>query len=235
MIALIDGDIVCYRCAASAENEVEDIAIWRVDDLMHRILRSTGSDEYEAFISGTENFRKRIDPTYKANRTQARPKWYEHCREYLVTRWGSRVGDEVEADDLIGISQSYYFDGGVPSVVCSIDKDLKQLPGKHYNFVKEEFDFVTPLDAHRNFYKQLLIGDRTDNIFGVVGIGKVKAGKIIDPLSDEKDMYEVVKSLYDEEERFNKNCQLLWIMRKENSHFQSPFTRSQEAETPPSS
>lgn len=231
MIALIDSDLICYRCAASAENEVEDVAIWRVDDAMRRILHNVGATSYESFLSGDSNFRKGIDPSYKANRTQARPKWLELCREHMVMSWKSRVGDNIEADDLIGIAQTAYFEFGEPSVVCSLDKDLRQLAGKHYNFVREEFDFVTPLDAHKNFYKQLLIGDTSDNVVGVRGIGKVKAAKIINPLDNEVDMYEAVQNLYDNEERFQRNCQLLWILRKENEFFISPIKPKPEMET----
>jgi len=245
MIGLIDTDIVAYRCSASAEKESEkDIAIWRCDDLMHSILHNTGSTEYEAYLSGQTNYRKRIDPEYKANRIQPRPKWLELCREHLVTKWSARVCDDIEADDGIGIAQSYYFDAGIPSVVCSIDKDFFQLPGKHYQWeisgttakgttwVKEEQHiFVTPLDGIRTFYRHLLIGDTSDNIVGVDRIGKTKAHKYIDHLTEEMDMYEVVQSLYKDDERLEKNCQLVWILRKENTRWSSPITRKQEMET----
>jgi 5'-3' exonuclease len=234
MIAIIDSDIVAYRCAASAENEVtEDIAIWRVDDLMHRILHDVGATQYESYLSGKENFRKLIDPSYKANRTQPRPRWLELCREHLVIKWTSRIGDSIEADDLIGIAQSSYFEYGVASIVCSLDKDLKQLPGKHYNFVKNEFDFVTPLDGLKSFYRSLIIGDVADNVVGIRGKGKVAAAKLINPLNNEIDMYNIVKDLYKDDERFNKNCQLLWILRKENTPFSSPLEQQHGMETQP--
>ena len=245
MIALTDADIVAYRSAASAENEEDkDIPLHRIDDLMRRILHSTGATEYEAYLSGSDNFRKKIDPEYKANRTQAKPKWLELCREYLVTNWKARVADGIEADDGIGISQSYHFNSGTPSVVCSIDKDFLQLPGKHHQWefggttakgkqwIKEEQNFfVTPLDGLRCFYRQLLIGDTSDNVIGVQGIGKGKAPSYINHLEDEIDMYLAVQELYNDNERFEKNCQLLWILRKENEFFSSPITRQLETGT----
>ncbi|MFI3218035.1 MAG: hypothetical protein QX189_02815, partial [Methylococcales bacterium] len=77
-------------------------------------------------------------------------------------------------------------------------------------------------DGLRHFYKQLLFGDRADNIFGVDKIGKVKAGRLIDPLNDEADMLTTVQDLYDSEERLLINGQCLWIWRKENDLWQLP-------------
>lgn len=213
MNCLIDADIVAYRCAAASENESEDVAVFRTHDLMRRILHDTSATEYEAFLSGQNNFRKEIDPLYKANRTQPRPRHYELCREALVTEWKARVADGVEADDEIGLAATAYFTQDAPFIIASIDKDLKQLPGKHYNFVTLDFSFVTPLEACKTFYKQLLIGDKADNVIGVQGIGKVKAGRAIDPLTFQIDMFSLVRSLYNDDERFYRNSQLLWILK----------------------
>lgn len=213
MNCLIDADIVAYRCAAASENENEDIAVYRTHDLMRRILHDTSATEYEAFLSGQNNFRKEVDPLYKANRTQPRPRHYELCREALVTEWKARVADGVEADDEIGLAATAYFTQAQPFLVASIDKDLKQLPGKHYNFVTQEFAFITPLDASKTFYTQLLVGDRADNVLGVQGIGKVKAARLIDPLHEEIDMFTCVRALYHDDTRFYRNSQLLWILK----------------------
>lgn len=229
MIALIDGDIVAYRCAASAEKENLDVAIWRTDDLIRRILHDTGSDKYEIYLSGHSNFRKTLFPEYKANRTQPRPRFLEQIRERVVLDWHGIVTDGYEADDGIGISNTNYWEQGIPTTICSIDKDLKQLAGKHYNFVKDERDYVTPLQGLRNFYRQLLIGDVADNIMGVVGIGVRKAPRYIpDDLEDEKEMYRVVQELYKDDARLELNCRLMWILRKENQEWNSPITREQE-------
>ena len=71
-----------------------------------------------------------------------------------------------------------------PCVIVSLDKDLKQVPGLHYNFVKKEFDTVTPQQGLINFYTQFLVGDTSDNIRGCTGIGPVKARKAFEELGD---------------------------------------------------
>lgn len=228
MIALIDADIVAYRCAATAENDPSEVAVWRADRLMRDIIEATKADKYLAFLSGANNFRKDILPSYKANREDIqKPKHLEWVKEYLVIEWKATVADELEADDELGIAQTRYNyvyhsmllegqqDGCDQSVICSIDKDLLQIPGKHYNFVKNEFYDVSESDGLRHFYKQMLIGDKADNLEGVTGIGKVKAGKLIDGLKTEEAMANVVCDLYNDADRFQLNADCFWILREE--------------------
>ena len=165
----------------------------------------------------------------------ARPKWLEHLREHLVVEWNASIADGYEADDSIGIAQSLE---PVHSVVCSIDKDLKQLPGNHYHFVNRTWLEISPLEAWRNFYYQLLVGDSTDNIKGCPGIGPVKAERLLRDCLTESTFYNLVaKSFYDvyKEEWFNHlqlNAQLLYVLRKENDTWKPPILEQQEMGQP---
>jgi 5'-3' exonuclease len=98
----------------------------------------------------------------------------------LLTRWGARISYGQEADDSLGIAQSWMTD----TIICSIDKDLLQIPGKHYNFVKKEFLDVSRIEGLQHFFKQILIGDTADNIGGCKGIGPVKAERLLGGLGD---------------------------------------------------
>jgi len=211
MHVLIDADLVCYRCAASVGDGAEDIAHARCDTLVRELIHTTNSEYYTCFLTGQNNFRKQINPEYKANRKDTvPPQWLQSCRQFLVQEWNAIVSDGCEADDLLGITQTE------DSIIASLDKDLLMIPGNHYNWVNDEFTTTTPLDGLRCLYRQMLIGDRADNIFGVDGIGKVKAARIIDVLDDEQDMIETVFSLYKEDvERFIMNAQCLWILQRE--------------------
>jgi DNA polymerase-1 len=210
-IALIDGDILAYRCAASIlqtktkEAEPDDLAILRLDELMYRVLNDTQSSEYKLFLSGSENFRKIIYPAYKANRTQPPPPMLGPCQEFLLKEWGAKFTDGYEADDAIGINHD-----PEKTIVVSIDKDLKQLPGEHYHFVKLEFEIVDEETAELNFWTQMLVGDTSDNVKGVAGIGPVKAKRILEGNSQ---MYETVREMYNDDEQFLMNFRLLRILR----------------------
>lgn len=219
MIALIDGDLITYRCAASAEHDPVEAALERCTELVQRIIKDTEATHYELYINGSDNFRYGVDPLYKAHRKDVpKPIHLEACREHLLTHHNAHMSTEIETDDEIGLLATGLWEVGAPFCVASLDKDLLQLPGKHFNFVKNIFINVSPLEGLQTFYRQMLIGDRADNITGVQGIGTVKAGKVIDPLVDEKDMYDAVMSLYSyDTERFERNAQLLWILKSERN------------------
>lgn len=216
--ALIDGDIVAYRCAASAENDDLEIALLRADKLMRDILEAVGAGSYLAFLSGADNFRKEINPSYKANRKdKVPPRWLNDVQQFLMREWKAEPTYGCEADDMLGVYQTDL------TVICSIDKDLLQIPGYHYNFVSGVHQHVTELDGLKFFYNQALIGDRVDNIFGVDGIGKVKASKLINHLHTEKDMYNTVCKLYNDPDRLDMNLDCLWIWRNENEKWSDRF------------
>jgi 5'-3' exonuclease len=129
------------------------------------------------------------------------------CQEFLLKEWDAKFCHGYEADDAIGINHN-----PENTVVVSIDKDMKQLPGEHYNFVKYEWEIIDEDTAEFNFWCQMLIGDSTDNVRGVDGIGKAKAPRILTGMSKEQ-MYETVKNLYNDDERFLMNFRLLRILR----------------------
>lgn len=214
MITYIDADLVAFRCAASADGASEEHAVARCDNLMREIIHATNAESYCGFLTGRTNFRKQINPEYKANRKgKPLPQWLNSCKEFLITEWNCKVSDECEADDYLGIAQDKT---NATSVIASLDKDLLMIPGLHYNWVKDESTTTSVLDGLKYHYKQMLIGDRSDNIFGVDGIGKVKAGRLIDSLDTEQEMIETVFNLYDEDvNRFLMNAQCLWIMQNE--------------------
>ncbi len=208
MLVLIDMDIVAYRCAASAELDTEEIAILRADRLMQEILYVTQSDSYLGFLSGDNNFRTQIYPDYKANRKdKPRPVHLHSVRGFLASEWKARFADGCEADDMLGVYQTS------DTVICSIDKDLLQVPGKHYNFVKQEWYDITITKGYRNFYEQLLKGDKTDNIPGLAGIGNVKASKLLEGCETPLEMLQVCRDQYKDDDKMELYGKLLWIWR----------------------
>jgi hypothetical protein len=245
-IANIDADIVTYRNAASCEakdkitgeyvvTEPLGIAFARVDKMMRDCLHELAVPEYQAYLSGGDNFRYAINPQYKATRPTYRPQYLQACREYLVTEWGAKVTEGYEADDAVGMAQTD------STILCSNDKDLNMIPGEHYNFIKKERFYVTEMDGIKAFYRQMLIGDTSDNIIGIRGIGPVKASKLIDHLESEEEMFKVVTNLYDlsdtddgdmkADERFWMNVDCLWIWRKYGETFSERYANKQTTGT----
>lgn len=80
-----------------------------------------------------------------------------------------------EADDAISIAQwGCWFQD---TVIASRDKDLDTVPGWHYKWHLGEgrhtpsIYWISGAQGLRNFYKQLLQGDASDNIHGLYNVG----------------------------------------------------------------
>lgn len=228
MIALIDMDLVCFRCSASAENEAYNIALYRAEELLDNILAKTEATEYRAFLSAKDNFRKKVYPEYKANRTAPKPVHLEQLREHAMEKMNAELAENnLEADDMLGIHQTE------DTIICSLDKDLLQIPGRHFqweisgkNWSKPDtFIDQTPLEGLRLFYEQCLKGDTSDNIKGISGIGNKKAKTILGKCKDEQELFNTVYDHYATEDEFIMNGRCLWILRSLDDDFKQHFDR----------
>jgi 5'-3' exonuclease len=138
----------------------------------------------------------------------------------MIKNWEAVVSKGEEADDLIGIAAT---EGGKESIVVSIDKDMLQIPCRHYNPNKKEFTVVSDFDGLKFFYTQILTGDRADNIKGLYGVGPKKAEKMLADCKTEADMYEECLHQYGgEEDRVIENARLLWLRREPDQLWEPP-------------
>jgi 5'-3' exonuclease len=240
VIALIDADTLCYASAAMAEGESAGLARYNANSMLDALLARLNNPPHKLFITGEGNFRYKVYPEYKANRLKVpRPEFLPAVQEYVAKEFGATVAEGMEADDLIGIEQCAYSAAGQESLISTIDKDLDMIPGWHYSpeikrlgvVIKEARRYlVSPTDAIRFFYYQLLVGDPTDNIKGVPGIGKVGAAKMLAGLTEERDLLDVVRDAYDCDEAMLMNGKCLWIWRKENDVWKIPDFGEAEGE-----
>lgn len=177
---LLDNSIETYELRKSLE--VEDIshALSNAKNMLLFLEHSLPGADLQLFLSGKGNFREQVATykKYKGQREVARvPVYKQEITDYLIKHWGAVVVDGQEADDELGILQMK--DEG--TIICSIDKDLKQIPGYHFH-MKSGSVINQPLeDADRMFFLQVMTGDSTDNIPGCPGIGPQTALKYYDP------------------------------------------------------
>ena len=224
-VVLIDGDIVAYRCAAASEDASLGIAALRQMEMMHGIQGKCAGVTTEVYLTGERNFRKEIAPEYKANRTAPRPRHLEDLRELLVVGWRASVTDGYEADDAISIRSHELRNlesQPLSSVVASIDKDLRQIPGWHYHITKEELTYVSEEEAIHNFYVRCLTGDSTDNVFGVPGIGDVRAARALRNCQTSQEKFEACRKLFKDDRRFLKTGRLIHLLRTPEDEWNFP-------------
>ena len=225
-IALWDCDFVVYRVGFASEDDTESIALARVTEFLNEVTyMELACDDYKAYLTGKNNFRNEIAVTqpYKGNRKDfVKPKHYEAIRNHLQ-RLGAVVTEGQEADDAVAIEMTEFPD---KYILVGQDKDLLQIAGEHYNPVKKEFTTITPEIGLRNFYTQILTGDRTDNIKGVDKIGPVKAAKLLKDCKTELEMWEVCVEAHGSVERALEDARLLWLRRKEGQLWEHPLKPS---------
>ena len=171
-----------------------------------------GDIEYY-ITTAKRSHRKESFATYKANRNpkMTMRKWTSKMRTELQKTGFAICSDTHEADDLIATRARELGVGNY--LILSMDKDMQQIEGIHFNYYRkpskevDEHGFkimnpyrglsiITPLESLEIFWKSMLTGDTADNIKGCKGIGPKTADKLLDGLKTEEDFINVVVDTY---------------------------------------
>jgi hypothetical protein len=222
-----------------SEEDVSDM----LDTSINKIVQLSGATDYVCYLSGKTNFRNEAAKyqEYKANRKDSvKPIHYNFIREYIMSNHPMLLSDNCEADDWLAIDLYREFQKADASgdqldcevILCTIDKDLRNVPGWHYNIHHREIDWVLPVDADRHFAMQLLTGDRVDNIPGLsffsdkkVKVGPATAKKFLGEAITKKELYEAVCVAYenhageDWHDKLDNSGLLLWMQREHDEVF----------------
>lgn len=189
-VALIDGDILAYQASTVSERETdwgdglwtlhafEEDAMAAFETQLNGILNKLETESFVIAFSDSVNWRKDVLPTYKSNRAKTRkPMLLKFIRGWARDRFICKEMSTLEGDDILGITATQIPVGDY--VICTIDKDLKTIPGKHYNFGKDEIFEIDQDTADYWHMIQTLTGDTTDGYSGCPGIGIKTAEKLL--------------------------------------------------------
>lgn len=225
MHLLVDSDSLCYAAGFVANEEGQEaLACYQASESIKRILQETQCNTYQLYLSGSNNFRYKIYPEYKANRVDMkRPIHLQTIREHLVGEWGATVTDGIEADDAVVIAQYASED----TCISHIDKDIDQAAGKHYNPTKKLFYDVSDEQGMHHFFWQILMGDKTDNIPGWDGKMRNKVPQFMFPMMDDlafansaEEMLDTILKLHIADPTdIARYMHCLWIQRKEDDEW----------------
>ena len=183
MSLLIDADYIVYKCCAANETEIDwgdevivvssrfSEAYNMVERELFKVANDLGCfDDSILFFTDSINFRKRIDPAYKGHRNRKKPCGYRRVINKLKEEYNVVVMPQLEADDALGI----YATKEQGHIICSPDKDMRQIPGELYDFSNAVVT-ITKEEGERWHYIQTLAGDQTDGYSGVPGFGIKRA------------------------------------------------------------
>jgi hypothetical protein len=222
----------------------EQSEIDMMTNIMIKNIRSgSRSSEYHMYLSGHTNFRNELGKTlgYKENRSgKVKPHYYQYIRDFIEENHPCTISDGCEADDLLAMrmypdflkSKESKRKSDCESIICTIDKDLRNVPGYHYHIVKGKIDWVTPRGANRFFAEQLMTGDKADNIPGLtilsekeVRVGPKWAQNAIQGCISLKTLDKAVRKAYSEnvagdwEGKLQEVGSLLWMQREPGQMF----------------
>jgi hypothetical protein len=241
---LIDGDILRYEVGFAGqpyddtEGKTVPMAFETVKEILENkislILEDTNpdaevvvyltADRALAKAAGIEykpNFRDAVAVTkpYKGTRKNDKPFHYNNLTALLHNSYDCVVSSGIEADDQMGRDQFSSPEG--TTIICSRDKDLRQVPGWHYSWecgrqasvgphFTDKFGslfYTGPLEGKKPkllgygdlfFYYQMLAGDTVDNIPGCPGIGEVNAYRLLSEATSCDEAEAIVRKAYAE-------------------------------------
>lgn len=192
---LIDADVVAYQAAAAGQDvfdfgvgeksvaahpieQVVEDARKRLEDV--RAKFGKGTDMVLCFTDSEGNFRKRILPTYKSNRSGvAKPVHLLAVKAELGKHYKTYFKTGLEGDDIMGILATHPKLIRGDKCIVSIDKDLRQIPGALYNPQHDTFTRQDKIGGDYVHMTQTLTGDTTDGYKGLPGCGPKGAVKVL--------------------------------------------------------
>ena len=203
-LALIDGDILLWKAANACQTSCnfgtdaqpqwvyeadEEGAAAAVRRMVAAIKNRIEASKVLVCLSPTKTkershsmyWRHDILPSYKAHRKgkEIHPLLlHGFLREYFEKHYPCQSEERLEADDLLGIHATDP-SAETENIICSIDKDFKQIPGWFYDTMKGTVTLTNEADDDLEHFMQMLCGDTVDNYKGCPGIGPKKATKMM--------------------------------------------------------
>jgi DNA polymerase-1 len=214
---LIDGSSYIFRAFYGVRQFLSNSkgmptnALYGFVTMLQKVVREEQPD-YLAVVFDTKEktFRHDMYPDYKGNRDEApddlKPQFPYFTPVVEAFNIVSLKQDGFEADDIIGTLAKQGDAAGLEVVIVSGDKDMMQLvtPNVHMldTMKAKRFEakdviekFTVPPD--KVIEVMGLMGDSSDNIPGVAGVGPKTAGDLINKFGS-------IKNLYDEIDKIDK-------------------------------
>lgn len=191
LTAIIDADVLIYQSALQVEHEHRwDDGLWTyhaeeaagqgaLKTAIETLVETVKADDFVIPLTDLDrNWRLDILPTYKGNRKGTRrPLLRRHLWEWVQAEYTGKayMRPGLEGDDVLGILLTHpkLIEG--KKIACTIDKDMKTLPGDHYDFGKDRFFSINEEEADWWHMHQTITGDTTDGYAGCPGAGPTVA------------------------------------------------------------
>ena len=212
-VVLIDGNSVLYRAffalpLLSNDQGVHTNAVYGFTTMLLKILEDKNPDHVlVAFDAGKTTFRHETYKEYKGGRQKTPPELSEQFMivRQLLDAFGIKHYelDQYEADDIIGTISKQASERKKQTHIITGDKDLLQLADDHTTVLiskkgTSDMDTYTPetipekmgVSREQLIDLKALMGDSSDNIPGVAGVGQKTAAKLLKQFDTLENVYE---------------------------------------------
>lgn len=218
-LVLIDGNSLSFRAfyalpLLSNHAGIHTNAVYGFAMLLEKIIKEEKPNHFlVAFDAGKTTFRHSKYSEYKGGRQKTPPELSEqfpYIRQLLDAYYIKRYElDNYEADDIIGTLSRQADEADFETIIITGDRDLTQLATDnvtiyytkkgvtdvdHYTpeFIAEKYQGLVP--------KQIidmkgLMGDTSDNIPGVAGVGEKTAIKLLNQFESVEGVYEHIEEV----------------------------------------
>ena len=219
MLTLIDGNSLLFRAYYGVHSRLTRAdgtptgAVYGFLNMILPILSTLKSDDKVVcvFDASRQTFRQNIYPEYKQNRTEtpadliAQSKMVQQCLGAMGMPVLCVPG--VEADDVIATLAKQYCGTESKTRIITGDKDLMQLVSdcvylydgmKNREIYEPQVLEKFGVKPSRVVDVQALMGDSSDNVPGVPGIGPKKAAELINEFQSLDNLYDNLNNVKNE-------------------------------------
>ncbi len=218
-LVLIDGNSLSFRAfyalpLLSNKAGIHTNAVYGFAMLLEKILKEEQPNHFlVAFDAGKTTFRHSKYSEYKGGRQKTPPELSEqfpYIRQLLYAYHIKRYElENYEADDIIGTLSREADKAGFETIIITGDRDLTQLATDHVtiyytkkgvtdvdhytpDFIAEKYNGLTP---NQIIDMKGLMGDTSDNIPGVAGVGEKTAIKLLNQFNTVEGVYDNIDSV----------------------------------------
>lgn len=201
-LILIDGNSVAFRAfyglpLLSNQSGLHTNAVFGYARLLERIIKEEEPTHFlVAFDAGKSTFRHKEYKDYKGGRQSTPPELGEQFAPIrrLIDAYGIKRFelDEYEADDIIGTLSGMADREKMKTIIITGDKDLTQLASENTviyftkkgisdieEYTPERIREIYDLEPGQIIDLKGLMGDKSDNIPGIPGVGEKTALKLL--------------------------------------------------------
>ncbi len=211
-VYLVDGSAYIFRAfhalpPMTRADGTPVNAVYGFANMLTKLVEDSDADFLAViFDTARKTFRSDIYPEYKAHRPPA-PE--ELIPQFDLIREATRAYslpclelEGFEADDLIATYARHAVEQGFDVTIVSSDKDLMQLVGPGVRMMDPmKNKFIGPDEVvdkfgvapNRVVDVQALLGDSTDNVPGIKGIGEAPAAQLINEFGSLDELFEATK------------------------------------------